>query len=87
MALAMTLGVVAAFATTSPTVKKLSNPNWQVTDASGNVIIGGAFVANETASQASLDLNCSGTSEDCAVTVVRQDGPKTPSPQFLTKDE
>lgn len=88
MALALTIGVAGAFAT-SNSHKMLLNPNWQSTDASGNVIptsSGGMYDANKTVSQAQSDFGCSALSTPCAVTVTGENGPKTPNPTFIYRD-
>jgi hypothetical protein len=83
IAMALTIGVVGAFATTNNAAKPFTNPNWQQTDASGNVVIGGAYYANQTLSQAQSDFGCSGTRADCAVTVTGQDGAPTSPATYI----
>jgi hypothetical protein len=76
MALAMTLGVAGAFATTSAKNSKFLNPNWQTVDASGVTIpvsSGGVYDPNRTLSQAKSDYGCPGAGELCAGTVPSQD--------------
>lgn len=86
MALALTLGVAGAFATTSPAGSKLLNPNWQTVDASGNTISvadGGVYDPNRTMAQAKADFGCSGSNGKCAGTVSSQDADTAPSSQFI----
>lgn len=78
MALALTLGVAGAFATTSSARSgKLLNPNWQTEDVSGSTISvanGGVYDPNRTKAQAQADFGCSGSADFCAGTVNSQDG-------------
>jgi hypothetical protein len=85
MALVLTAGVAGAVTTSAhPGLnKKFVNFNWQSTDASGNVITGGMYDASKSQSQAQLDFVCSGSTVPCAVTVTRQDGPKTSTPTYI----
>ena len=77
MALALTLGVAGAFATTSAKSSKLLNPNWQTEDASGTTISvssGGVYDPNRSLTQAQGDYGCPATSGTiCAGTVNSQD--------------
>lgn len=77
MALALTLGVAGAFATTSSAKSsKFLNPNWQTVDASGTTIpvsSMGVYDPNRTKAQAQADFGCSGTAALCAGTVPSQD--------------
>jgi hypothetical protein len=86
MALALTLGVAGAFATSSGKSSKFLNPNWQTVDASGatiKVIDGGVYDSNRTQAQAQLDFGCAGSGDDCAGTVASQDAATTPSSQYI----
>lgn len=89
LALVLTVGVAGAFTTSAhPGMsKKFLNNNWQVTDASGNVVIGGSYDPNVSASQAASDFGCGGPTVPCAVTVTRQDGPKTASPAYIYQND
>jgi hypothetical protein len=78
MALALTLGVAGAFATSSSaSAGKRLNPNWQtVNPTSGATILvasGGIYDANRTSAQAAADLGCSSGTKHCASTVNSQD--------------
>ena len=78
MALALTLGVAGAFATTSSAkTNKFLNPNWQTTNPSTGATVpvasGGVFDANRTKLQAQGDYGCPGTGVICASTVPSQD--------------
>lgn len=78
LALALTLGVAGAFATSSSAhASKLTDPNWQTSDpATGATIpvsLGGVYEANVPASQAISDYGCSSGSKHCASTVNSQD--------------
>ena len=78
MALALTLGVAGAFATSSSaSTSSRLNPNWQTVDpATGNTIpvaSGGVYEANRTAGQATIDYGCSSGLSHCASTVNSQD--------------
>ena len=86
MALALTVGIAAAFAGTTTTKSKLLNPNWQTVDATGNTIPvsdGGVYNANRTLAQAKVDFGCAGAADLCAGTVPSQDASTTPSSQFI----
>lgn len=86
MALALTLGVAGAFATTSAKAGKLLNPNWQTVDASGQtvkLINGGVYDANRTEAEAQGDFGCDGSADKCAGTVSTQDANTSPSSQFI----
>jgi hypothetical protein len=83
IALAVTIGVAGAFASTHRASKPLTNPNWQQADASGNVVIGGAYYYNQTLSEAQSDFGCSGAKADCAVTVTGQDGSPTSPAEYI----
>lgn len=86
MALAMTLGVAGAFATTSAKAGKFLNPNWQTVDASGNTVdtsLGGIYDANRTVAQAEADYGCNGAGDLCAGTVSAKNQQTTPSSQFI----
>lgn len=86
MALALTLGVAGAFATTSAKAGKFVDPNWQTVDASGNTVdssLGGIYDPNRTALQAQGDYGCDGSGDLCAGTVSAKNQPTTPSSQFI----
>jgi len=83
IALALTIGVAGAFAGTHRASNALTNQNWQQTDASGNVVIGGAYYSNQTLSEAQSDFGCSGAKADCAVTVTGQDGSPTSPAEYI----
>jgi hypothetical protein len=87
MALALTLGVAGAFATTSAKNSKLLNPNWQTVDASTGATIavsaGGVYDPNRTVAQAKADYGCPGNADYCAGTVSSQDAQTTPSSTFI----
>ena len=88
MALALTIGVASAFATSNARTLLL-NPNWQSTDASGNVIptsSGGMYDANKSVAQAQSDFGCSEQTTPCAVTVTQENGSKTSSPLYIYRD-
>lgn len=78
MALALTLGVAGAFATSSSaSVGKKLNPNWQTVDPATGATIpvasGGIYEANRSVSQATSDFGCSSGTSHCASTVNSQD--------------
>jgi len=78
MALALTLGVAGAFATTSSAKRsRFLNPNWQTTDPTTGVTIpvasGGVYDPNRTKAQAQADFGCPGLGDLCASTVNSQD--------------
>ena len=89
LALVLTVGVAGAFTTSAhPGMsKKFLNNNWQATDASGNVVIGGAYDGNVSSSQAQSFFGCAGSTVPCAVTVTREDGPKTASPSYIYQND
>jgi hypothetical protein len=81
LALALTIGIAGAFATSTKTAKNFDNPNWQTEDASGNIVStddGGVYDPNRTLAQAQADYGCAGTGSFCAVTVDSENGSKTP---------
>ena len=89
VALIFTLGLGAAFATNAKHHKQLDNPNWQTTDASGNIVstsTGGVYDANRTLSEAQSDYGCAGSADFCAVTVTGENGSKTDDPLFINKN-
>ena len=89
MALALTVGVAGSFATNAKHVKRLDNPNWQTTDASGNVVptsSGGVYDANRSVADAQSDYGCAGSTNFCAVTVTGENGNKTDDPQYIYKN-
>jgi hypothetical protein len=89
MALAITLGVgsaVAVKAHNTITNKKFITYQWQKSDASGNVIIGGAYYNFLTYSQAQSAYGCSGSTGRCAVTVTAQDGQPISNPLYVYKN-
>jgi hypothetical protein len=90
-ALALMIGIAAAFATTPPSSRgHFTDPNWQSTDASGNVIsttMGGVYDPDKTVGVAQSDYVCSGSTVPCAVTVTGRNGSKTPNPTFIYQND
>jgi hypothetical protein len=89
MVLAITLGIAGAFsnkAFSTNNNKKFIVYQWQQCDASGNVIIGGAYYNNLTLSQAQTSFGCSGSGAYCAVTVDGQNGNKLSNAIFIHKN-
>jgi len=88
MALALTLGVAGAFATTSSAkTSKFLNPNWQTSDPATGLTIpvasGGVYDPNRTKAQAQADFGCSSNVTLCASTVNSQDAAPNGSAQIF----
>jgi hypothetical protein len=87
IALALTIGVAAAFANSSDAkAGKLTNFNWQTVDASGNqvkVADGGIYDPNRSLADAKADYGCSGLAATCASTVSAQDVDPAPTATYI----
>jgi hypothetical protein len=89
MALALTLGVAGAFATTSKHHKRFDNPNWQTSNADGTikrVDQGGSYHADLSVEDAQSAFGCAGSGDDCALTVASQDTPLSSGATYINKN-